>query len=293
MSDEAPSEFVDVLDATRRRPRQRLEGDWELARAPNSGTTALIVDVFGSVSHPGRHLTECFSAAALGMPVAAYTYAGFDETGAPQHYLAQDTYQPVGLSAAILAAYLPASPTHAVIPIGASAGAVVALLGTANWMRERRLPAEVLARCVPQVILVAPAISPMPRLYDQYHRRYPDEEPAIIRQLCRIDSEEWVETQQALAAAFGLLEWAGIPVRVVYWSKDVLTPYPWHPRLHQASRGCASMISLSPTDLKLPRRNDSRFEREAGLLHVAFCRHDQTVARVRDFLRNPGTIEPV
>lgn len=272
-------DFVDALDPIRRRYQKRpVEREWKLAALPIAGTTAVIADVFNSVS--ARPIIEHYSAEALETPVAAFSYFGVGE-----HYVPEDTHQSIHASADLFASYLPLAETHAVIPIGASGGGVVALLGTAVWIRTGTLPLAALARCVPRIVLVAPGISPTPTLYDRYHERFPDEEPYAVRQLCDVGSPEWLETQKVLAEAFALVRWAGIPVHVIHWVDDILTPYPWHPSIQAVAERAVTPTGLAPSDLRLLRRNHPQFEKEAARAHVAFCSHAQTIALVRRLLR--------
>jgi hypothetical protein len=283
-------DFFDAFSTSQRRYRKRPDDPyWALAAIPTTGRTALVVDRFNSRSESGDHITTQYSAEALGLPVAAFT---FNPAGAASHYLPVDTHQPLNDLTGLFAAYLPSTETHVVLPVGASGGAAVALLGTAAWIRSTTtLPLSGFARCVPGLVLVAPAISPTPALFDRFYEhsleQVPPEAIAIPRgipELCDVGSDEWLGAQKLLAQAFALVRWAGIPVHVVYWAEDIVAPYPWHPDLQSLADQAVTPVRLSPADLTLLRRTDPNFEYEAARLHAAFCTHQQTIAQVRRLL---------
>lgn len=273
--------FLDVLELGGNRDRQVSSAEkWRLSDIPLLPKAALIVDVYNSRSTDS--ITEHYSEAALGVDVAAYSYAGPGE-----HFTRADTQQRLELSATLLSLYLPTpDKDNRVVPVGISGGGAVALLGSAKWISASNLLPSDLAKRVPGLILVAPALSPAPEIFAEYEERKVNQRlpvPECIRQLCNVGSQEWIEVQRELASAFALVQWAGIPIYVVYWPNDVLTPYPWDQHLYSVARPFLSgrELPLSPANLSLPPEDDPSYEREGAWQHLQFCKHPGVVAQVR------------
>lgn len=284
------------LPAMLQRDRLPAIGDrWSDGSIPTEGRRALIVDVYGSSSAQPPHrlphrIYSSYSSANLGVDVTGFSYAGTDEQGVGLPYVPGHTEDYVEIGAGYLAAYLPSAGENVVIPVGLSGGGVVALLGVAEWITSSNLAPDDLTRRVPKVILVAPAITPAPIVFQRYFERaggQPGRIPASVRQLCHSASPEWRRMQRSIVSAFALIRWAGIPVSIIRWKRDRLTPFPWHERIQEVVRPFIrrTNASLSPVDLKLPPKDNADFEEMVVRKHLEFCDHSETVSLVRSLLQ--------
>ena len=281
--------FVDVLEINARRfqdlpppPKDK----WTESFVPTNGTSALIVDVYNSTSLSAvGGVAGRYSEDALGCPVAAYSYYRVE-----RHYLAVHSQQDVFVSSKLLVPYLPVAARNAVLPIGASAGGVVVLLGVAAWVRESELAPAELAKCVPQVILVAPAVSPPEEIFHEYlqlRKGVREGVPQVIMQFCDKQSLEWLAVQKAVTEAIALLAWARIEIRVAYWPPDILTPYPWDADVQRIASSFIEPHGLAPADLFPPDVGDAAYEANCVVAHLSFCIHGDTISKVRGFLPQP------
>lgn len=276
--------------------REELRSGWKDAAIPTEGKRVLVADVFNSTSLDNRHITtRYYSEAALGLPVTPYSYAGIRPDGIAEHYRAKHTHQLLELSAKRHALYLPNAEHDnrvTIIPVGISGGGVVTIMGVARSISDSGLAASELKTLIPRIILVAPAINPPPRLFTQFLnklRSVPESVPPSVVQLCNTRSTLWLETQYAMADALTLIHKTGIPIYVVYWPFDLLTPYPWHGDLLPDAALVVGerAVQVTPPNLELPSPDSvsaHEYDKAVASAHTSFCTHDATIAAVRDLL---------
>jgi hypothetical protein len=197
--------------------------EWERAcRVDPSRPSILIVDGFESVvghptpdsPNPYPHLLQTYdkhlSTVVPNGHVRAFSYRGL-ELG----YTKRDSRLVRG-AALKFGMFLPSGKSACVVPIGASGGAIVTLLGLRHWIRELKVPPQYLQLWVPMTILVSPPFN----LNEDFFRlafRVPNDRqalkryPAEVAALVESDSEEGYGLLHDVVEALGLLRWAWYP----------------------------------------------------------------------------------
>jgi hypothetical protein len=252
---------------------------WNLAQPFRERREALIIDGYNSTSLSRYHVIQRYTQEALACPVVAFSYSDLES-----HYLATDTHPDARATAIKSIEYMPRRGDQVVIPVGISAGAVIAILGVGSWLAlvEGVTPRDT----VPRIILVAPAISPNPDLLDEFESEGTgagDSAPVVISQLCGRDDPEWLFLQRALEKAFRRIGQAGIPIHVIHWPFDILTPYPWDgsPNVRDVADPLLNEIPTYPSDMPSVRSTSKRL---GARQHLRFCAHDETINQVRTLL---------
>ena len=271
---------------SRPKPSPPQYPDWDLAKKPRAEKSALIIDGFDSDSSEKHLVYEYLENAQLPVEVAAFSYSGIG-----RGYPPQDTHHLI-TAAPLLADYLPKSRTRAVIPVGSSGGAVIAILGVAHWISAHTIDAVSLSLCVPRIILVAPPFKVHEdNFIEQFvANRSPQKSiPSSVMSLVKGWSPENLAMRKMLAEALGLIKWSGIDVCVVRWQHDALTLSSWDDDIkravYSAVRKKKNRPQLNPRNAVLPR--DAR---RALIGHLQFLRHPKTLQHVQRWITESTTI---
>ncbi|HKP53042.1 MAG TPA: hypothetical protein VJ183_10350 [Chloroflexia bacterium] len=249
---------------------------------------ALVLDGFNSNSL--AHLSLKLSEAAIGRPVRPFSYysVGF-------HYYWLNTWSSLLKHAKRLARYyITPEVDQIMVPIGASGGGLVALLGTAVWVEICQLrgwDAQSIVKSVPKLILIAPAFCPPAKLLMQYKEIYDlgrktnivsiPEVPMAVRQICDQSHEIGRRNRARIIDALYTLKGVGMVVDMLYWPHDEVCPYPCPEAgdIQQALEDVITPHPVLPSALRLPTN-----EMEAVITHVNFLRHTDTATIVQSLL---------
>lgn len=260
--------------------------DFAGSAVPDTSPAVIIIDGLNSTSD--THRISIYTSERLGVKAYAFSY-----TGVGLAYGKRQTKQDISLSSSLLVDYLPSTDQQQTVPVGISLGAVVAVLGVGEWIRQKKFAYNRFSAAVPMIILIAPALTPHHDLNDAYAS---DEQgtPEAVRQLCDVGSTDWVNTQHSMSSALALIRWANIPVFVIHWPPDILTPFPWTNGIGNIGPLLVTATRLLPENLSLPpapsensptyAADYQRYQSAGATAHIRFLGHERVVEETRSRL---------
>ena len=256
---------------------------WPSANIPPSGPFTLLVDGFNSSSEEAGiegvqgmaqtygHLIYAYGPGPSAQPTVAFSYSGVG-----RRYVPEATHDLFG-AAPKLIDYLPQDTLRAVVPVGASGGAIVVLLGVGEWIRRINADPPTIKTAIPRIILVAPALCVVARVFEKVffspHARIAT--PISALRLVQPGSRSSRNARKAITQACALIHWADIPIYVAQWAADGLTLAEWDPDVRRIVEPVKKRINVDLDDPILPN---------SAL---------RTVRGHLEFLRNPATVRQV
>lgn len=277
---------------------EALKGNFPLSSGPLSrwpedrqrSERQLTVLLDGFNSNSWTHISTAMPEQEIGRAVRPFSYY------APGvQYYWYNTWQSLPQHGRRLARhYIVPRDRQTIVPIGASGGGVITLLGAGVWIADhlsKRWTIDRIVSTIPAVILIAPALCPPARLLSQYEEIYEvglrtgeeriPEVPLAVRQLCDQSDELGRQTRARVISAVNLLQNVGVAVHLIYWNEDKVCPYPCDDAMELQNALYPAVIphEVSPKKLRPPTN-----EMEAVISHVKFLRHADVVSEVRDIL---------
>ena len=268
---------------------------WPLADLPKAGQpTLLFVDGFESNSDSAHFVYAHKERLPDILHISAFSYGGVGQS----YSKAQSRDLIDGIDQ--FPSFLPWERHRLVVPVAASGGAIVTLLGVAAWIRQMEVAPVVVRALVPRLILISP---PFGLDRDVFAKAFgvdivgtdkADTYPAFVTELVALGMGGYREWLFDVVSARGVLRWAGIQIRVLEWPGDSVTTTNWPEGVEEAMQP----VERKPLPLNgaaIVRRDQivAGDDKQAGdaarrafLNHLRFIRCEAVTASVEEAVRD-------